>query len=128
MLKRNSAILDTNVIVRFLVADDPENYKKSLQIFSDINDGKIKALLLDAVVAETVYVLLKMYKVSKEKIAEKLLAIARNKHIVINQKPNVISALEMYSKTNFDFIDCLVKSYAENNDLELVSFDKKLIR
>ena len=128
MLKRNSAILDTNVIVRFLVGDDPENYKKSLQIFSDINDGKIKALLLDAVVAETVFVLLKVYKVSKEKIAEKLLAIARNKHIVINQKPNVISALEMYCKTNFDFIDCLVKSYAENNDLELLSFDKKLIR
>lgn len=127
MLKKNTAILDTNVIIRFLIGDDPVNYKKSVQIFSDIDNGKINALLLDAVVAEAVYVLMKVYKVTKNKVTEKLSAIVQNKNILINDKPSMIKALALFTQSNLDFIDCLVKAYSELNNLKLLSFDKKLL-
>lgn len=127
MLKKNTAILDTNVIIRFLIGDDRANYKKSVQIFSDIDNGKINALLLDAVIAEAVYVLMKVYKVTKNKVTEKLSAIVQNKNILINDKPSMIKALALFTQSNLDFIDCLVKAYSELNNLKLLSFDKKLL-
>jgi predicted nucleic-acid-binding protein len=128
MLKKNLAILDTNVIIRFLIGDDPVDYKKSVQIFSDIDIGKIKAVILDAVLAESVYVLIKIYKITKDKVVEKLSAIVQNKNILINDKPSMIKALIYFNQSNLDFIDCLVKAYSEYNNLELLSFDKKLVR
>ena len=60
MSKKNLIVLDTNVIILFLVGDDKALYEKSAKIFSDIENDSIKAIIMESGLAETVFVLEKV--------------------------------------------------------------------
>ena len=52
--------IDTNVLLRYLLADDDTQYKKARSII----EGKMPVLITDAVLAETVWALTgKRYKI-----------------------------------------------------------------
>jgi len=126
MLKKNLVVLDTNVILRFLIGDNQQLYEKSVKIFSDIENDHIKAILLESVIAETVFVLEKVYKVERKLITELLLKILDLKGVRNSNKQIYRQALEVYQSKNIDIVDCLICAYSVLNDIEVVSFDKDL--
>lgn len=121
----NSIILDTNVIIRLLTADDKIKQEKVVRLFEKIKEEKITAFIHDVIFAEVVFVLVskKLYGLSKHKIQALLLPIVNLTNVKFNNKKGIKRALELFVKYNIDFEDALIASDAENKKTEIVSFD-----
>ena len=60
--------IDTNVLVRFIVRDDPDQARVASRLINDVLSSEDKGFISSVVVCELVWVLRKVLKVPKEKI------------------------------------------------------------
>ena len=67
--EKKLVIIDTNVILRYLLCDHKELYKKAEEIFNQILLRELKAFIPTFIVAEVVYILQKLYKVDRKVIS-----------------------------------------------------------
>lgn len=119
-------IIDTNIIIRFLVWDDEELYKKSYEIFRQIENDEIEVVITEWVVLECLYVLEKIYEISKIEIIDKLKMILFLDNVINSDKLEIIEALNLVIYEKIDFINAIIITKAKYNNLEVVSFDKKI--
>jgi len=124
----NKILLDTNVIIRFLTRDHEEYYHKSVEVFRDIESGKIEALLMDFILAEVIYVLKRIYKYSKNDIASVLKKLLLYKNLYTENKLITFEALEIYADKNIDFADAMLCAKQKLEGFEITSFDKDIER
>ncbi|MGC8735013.1 MAG: PIN domain-containing protein [bacterium] len=117
-------IIDTNVVLRYLLKDHQEFYAKSEELFKSAISGKAKLYILQSVVAEVVYVLLKLYKVDKDTIVDTLLKLLSLKGVEVQDYEQTMSALEIFRSRNLDFVDCILCAYSKR--YKVFSFDNKL--
>ena len=114
-------MLDTNMILRYLLNDNQEMADKAEQY---INDGD--ALITIEVIAEVVYVLKGVYSMERDKIAD---TVKRFLELVSCQEMDVLKlALDTYAERNLDFVDCVLYGYHAVKDIEIATFDKKLLK
>ena len=52
--------------------------------------------------------------------------MAKKSEDEIEHKKTVIQAVKIFSKTNLDFVDCILIAYKNIENAEVFSFDKKL--
>jgi len=57
-------LIDTNIIIRFLVGDHEEHLIESTRIFEEIESGEIEVEILDVVLMDTLFVLTKFYLIT----------------------------------------------------------------
>lgn len=126
MLKKNTTLLDANVIIRFLMADNHQLFQKAKKIFRQIEKGLLHVHINEFILCEVVYVLLKVYIIDKEKICNTLLSILEMKNINMENKQAAINALDIYKNNSVDFADSLLISYNHTNKADIISFDKKI--
>jgi len=81
-LKKNFYLIDTNIVIRFLTRDHQELSNKSAEIFKKIEKGEIKAKITESVLAEIVYVIMKIYGKDREYTADVINKILALKGIV----------------------------------------------
>lgn len=126
MAKRKSvASLDANVVLRYLLADVPEQTRRAEAIFSTAT----KLHIADAVLAEVVFVLEKIYKLERDIVVLNIKTIVN--HPVCNcNRPLFGLALELYlTKPQLSIVDCMALGYARlNNATPLYTFDAVLIK
>jgi len=111
--------IDTNYIVRYLVNDNEE--------MADIAEELIlnkELFIANEILAEVVYVLLGVYEVSREEVANQLLELISFENITTSNAKVITNAFEIFKSKNLDFVDCLLCAYSEDD--EIVTFDKKL--
>ncbi len=122
----NYIILDTNIIIRFITADDKIKQEKAARLFEKIKEGKITAFIHDVIFAEIVFVLVskKLYNLPKNKIQALLLPIVNLTNIKLNSKKRIKRALELFVKYSIDFEDALIATDAQNKKTEIISFDR----
>ena len=119
---------DTNTIVRYLVKDDIVLYEKSKTFFDKVKSGNIRAVILESVIVECIYVLTKVYKVPKDKAADSLMDILHYRGVANNDRDELIEALAIFSENpSIYIVDCVLCSKARNSDMPLFTFDKALI-
>lgn len=117
--------IDANVIVRYLVQDDPKLTPKAVAIMEAIQDDKIKAACDPIMVGEAVWVLSSVYKLSPERIAEGLQPILQSSSLVLPNRERYLAALRLYSTTVPHFGDaCLCATAMEQCEGRVLSFDK----
>ncbi|HHO48852.1 MAG TPA: type II toxin-antitoxin system VapC family toxin [Desulfobacteraceae bacterium] len=119
---------DTNALLRYLLRDNPVQYEEAERYFDSIRTGGKKALLLESVLVECVYVLTKFYQVPKSEAVEALSALLRYKGIVNDDKDILLDALALFAAENIDLVDCILLAAARHTQIRLFSFDKKLIK
>lgn len=119
-------ILDTNIIIRFLIWDDENLYKKSFEIFRQIENNEIEVVITEWVVLECLYVLEKFYEIPKLEVVDKLKMILFLDNVINSDKLEIIEALNLVIYEKIDFIDAIVITKAKYNDLDVISFDKKI--
>jgi predicted nucleic-acid-binding protein len=117
---------DTNAVLRYLLKDDQAQFEQAEHYFESVRTGQEKALLLESVMVECVYVLTKFYRVPKGEAADSLSALLRYKGFVNNDKDSLLEALALLASENIDLVDCVLVAAASHNDMKLFSFDKKL--
>jgi len=125
---RTSSIPDTNAIIRYLVRDVPEQCAEIEPWFEKVRTGKEKALLLESVLVESVYILTKYYKVPKNETAESLIGLLHYKGLINDDKDVLDAALTLFAESGLDPVDCLVLARARRDNLHVVTFDKALKR
>lgn len=112
-------LLDANYILRFLLKDNLEMYEISKECIIN-NDCTITSEVL----AEVVFVLLKVYKAEKQDISKSLIDILKYDSIIMNDKNTIIKSLEIFKIKNLDFVDCVL--CAKSKQYTIKTFDKKL--
>lgn len=115
-----SLLIDTNVILRFLLQDNPELSAKATELI--VNE---QTCCLDAVVCEVVYVLGGVYKMDRIEIAELLFKIFDNDIISPENKPIILKTLSIFKETKMDFVDCLLIANHLVTHQPIFAFDKK---
>ena len=75
-------IIDTNVILRFFLADDEKQFPGACEFIQALEAGNDEALLTEMVFAEVVWVLQKVYAVPRAEIALKFSRIIQGLGII----------------------------------------------
>ena len=129
MPPRKALILDTNVILRFLLGDVPELYEKAYRVFQQVEEGKLQVLLTDIVLSECVWVLEKFYGLSREQIVEKLSVLLQAEAILTETpKPALKEGLSTWKASSLDWADALLVAKAMSRDTKLITFDGEIAR
>lgn len=112
-------MLDTNMILRYLLDDNAEMASMAEQI---IQKGNVWVSI--EIMAEVVYVLKGVYGVERQKIGEKLIDFLNE---VSMEEPEVLKlGIKTYAEHNLDFPDCVLYAYNRVKGYEIKTFDKKL--
>ena len=119
-------LIDANVILRYLLKDDPDLYARSSQSLENVRTGEQAAIILESVLVECVYVLLKVYNVERETIADRLIGLLSYSGIANPDKKVLIQALMSFAKTRLSMVDCLLLSRATLEGHEIITFDEAL--
>jgi len=118
------ALLDTNVIIRFLVSDDSPKYGNLYSFFEALENGEIKVELKLIVLFQVIFVLKSFYKAPKEKIAEGITDLLKYKGIAVRNKSVVRKMLEIWRNNNLDIVDCYLIACLESDKQNLIySYD-----
>ena len=126
MKKPARSLPDTNTIVRYLVGDDQLQHAKAKEFFDKVKQGGTKAVILESVITECVYVLTKIYKVPRDRAAGSLIDILRYKGIANDDQRELIQALTLFSDKGLDIVDCILCSHAASSGDHLFTFDADL--
>lgn len=117
--------IDTNIIVRLIVGDDPKNYRKAKKLLSQKNKVFV---FEDAAMMEVVYVLSgKEYNYSREKVATGISFISSFDNLYFN-KGLIEEALNLYvGHPKLSFVDCyLAAATTLSGETPLWTCDHKL--
>ncbi len=122
------SLVDTNVILRYLLQDDAALFEEASTILENVKTGQEKIIILESVLTECVYVLLKVYKINRSTIAKNLRMLFHYKGIANPDKLDLIDSIDIFSQTNLSFVDCILCAKSRNNSMPLHTFDKELAR
>jgi len=114
--------LDTNVLVRLLVNDDPAQAEQAAALI----DASAACFVPFTVVLELEWVLRGAYQLSRETIIGALRGLIAIRHLHLEQEEQVLQALEAYGR-GLDFADALHLLRSEGC-AALVSFDRAFVR
>ncbi|MEK7850873.1 MAG: PIN domain-containing protein [Deltaproteobacteria bacterium] len=128
MRRHVNSLPDTNAIVRYLVKDEPNLFKRAKDFFDQVKGGSEKAIILESVIAECIYVLTKIYKVPKKKAADSLIDILHYKGIINEDREELIAALNAFANSGLDIVDCILWAKSNSGMCRLFSFDEDLNR
>ncbi len=119
-------IVDTNILLRFLLRDIEDQYQKSKTLFEKAANRKIKLLVPQIVIFEIEFALRKFYGFEKGDVIERLEALVSASYLKVETREVFLASLNIYQSKNISFVDCFLKSYAEVKNATLASFDKKI--
>ncbi|MFZ3122027.1 MAG: PIN domain-containing protein [Thermodesulfovibrionales bacterium] len=126
MKRPAESLPDTNTIVRYLVADDAALHAKAKDFFDKVKHGSVKAVILESVIAECIYVLTKIYKVPRDRAAGSLIDLLHYKGIANGDQQELIRALTLFSERGLDIVDCILCAKAAAAGDHLFTFDADL--
>ena len=120
--------VDTNVLVRYLVRDDPEQAEAARALLQSATAAR-PAYVCREVVVELVWVLERAYGCSKERIATILEELVATEGLVVEAADDVARAAFRYRSEAAGFSDLMVLAAAERAAaLPVYTFDRKAVR
>jgi predicted nucleic-acid-binding protein len=121
-------VIDTNIVLRYLLADEPEFYRRATVLMGDVQAGRRKAYMAESAAAECILVLTKFYKVPKEEAAMKLAALLDYKGFTGENLPILRDALSTFIAHKIAFVDAVLLATARHKGWHLETFDKTLAK
>ena len=117
--------LDTNVLVRYIMQDDPRQSGKATAIVESL-DGVGSAYITLVSMVELVWVLTVSYALTRAQVSLALDGILRTKQFKIENADQVIRALRVFKLGMSDFADCLIERSSNSAGCaKTVTFDVK---
>jgi predicted nucleic-acid-binding protein len=116
-------LVDTNLIVRYLVQDHEKHAKAAGKLFDACDRGDVVIVVLPTVLAECVFVLESFYENPRGDIASALGRLISSPGVEIDAAIH-LDALDRYRKTKVHFVDCLIAATAATENMPVASFDQ----
>lgn len=117
-------LVDTNLIVRYLVQDHEKHAKAAGRLFEASDHGDLVIVVLPTVLAECVFVLESFYEHPREDIATALSTLISSPGVEIIEAAVHLDALDRYRKTNVHFVDCVIAATALAENITVATFDQ----
>jgi len=113
--------VDTNIIIRLLTQDDPEQASRAKNVFADK-----QIFIADTVLLETEWVLRFAYGFAPKAIYQAIMNLLGLPNVHVARPDMLYQALQIY-KAGLDFADAMHLA-ANSNCPALLTFDKAFIR
>lgn len=120
-------ILDTNVLVRFLVGDTPAHQRQAEAWFEEARNRKRTLVVDPIVIAETSFVLESVYKKDRQEIADALEVFVSQRWLRVESRRELV-ALWMWYRRGLHFVDSFLLAWSQIHHGEVLTFDKKLAK
>ena len=126
MDKTKRIVIDTNLLIRYLVNDDSRKAQIVDTLLKKAGKGDVQVLLPSIVIAELVWVLESFYRMETAEIAELVDSILNTPGLTVSDDSIVRSALKRYRTKGVDLVDAWIAAFAqEKGASEIHTFDKK---
>ena len=121
--------LDTNVLVRYLVQDDPAQSARANQLMENELSEEEPGFVGLVVLAETSWVLQRLYSATASEIRETVADLLGTSQFVVENRDAVTHALAKTQDNNCAFADALIAASAVGAGCaSVVSFDRGAVR
>lgn len=118
--------LDTNVLVRFLVQDDPRQGRVAADLIASLSESH-PGYICREVLVELVWVFERAYKMKRTQIAPVIEGILASREFVVETPERVGLALSRYAAGGAGFADRMIWLAGEEAGAgHLVTFDREL--
>ncbi len=123
---RITAVVDTNLLVRYLTEDDPVKAKAVDDLLALAEQGRERLLVPSVVIAELVWVLESYYKMGTDQVVELVEAMLSTPGLEVQDASLIRAALVTYLTAKVDFIDAWIMEFARKKKADRVyTFDKR---
>jgi predicted nucleic acid-binding protein len=121
--------LDTNVLLRHLLADHPEQSPKATEFLARIERGDVTVRTSELVVFELVFTLQRQYHQPRSRIRAAVLSLLELPGIVLPGKRRFRRVFDLYTEANLPFADAYHVVLMERlKTQEVASFDQHFDR
>jgi predicted nucleic-acid-binding protein len=103
--------LDTNVIVRYIMLDDPKQSAKAIHLIESL-DADHQGFISVVSMIELYWVLSACYELTRDQMVQAFDGLLRTKEIVVDRADQVHRALRVFENGKADFADCLIERTA----------------
>ena len=103
--------LDTTVLVRYIMQDDPKQSPKASSLIESLNSENPGFITVVSVV-ELYWVLTSSYGLTGQQVKQALEVLLRTKQIIVDRADQVLRALRVFDDGKADFADCLIERTA----------------
>lgn len=118
--------IDTNILVRFLVADDEFQAEKVYDIFKEAESNKNELFVPILVILELIWVLESAYEISREEIVDSISELLLMPILKFENQSVVQQFIHTAQGNRYDLSDLLIaRSAAEQGCEAVITFDKK---
>jgi predicted nucleic-acid-binding protein len=118
--------IDTNIFLRFLTNDIPEQAQAVEEVLKRANKGEIDLYTSVLTLAEIVWTLESYYELPREDIRDKVIAILNTPGLHIEEADRLAQAVTLYADLNIDFIDAYNAVWMRDQGLsKVITFDIK---
>lgn len=121
---RQHRLIDTNLIVRYLVQDHERHARAAGKLFEACDRGDLLIVVLPVVLAECVFVLESFYGHPRADIASTLGRLISSRGVEIDEPGVHLDALSRYGTTRAHFVDCLIAATAVAYDVAVSTLDQ----
>ena len=120
-------VVDANIILRYLLQDDPKQSPKADRMMEMIQDEQVSAVCDPVTLAEVVWVLSAHYGISRDKIVAGLAPLIKAPCFELTEKNRYLLALEFFAASAVHYGDaCACADALELSGGRILSFDRKL--
>ena len=120
--------LDTNVLVRFLTQDDPDQGRMASDLIGGLTEQN-PGFVAREVLVELVWVLERSYRYERSEIARVLEGLLSASELKIEDGDGVGAVLQLYEGKGFGFSDLMIRQAARRAGAVVVkTFDRKAAR
>ena len=120
--------VDTNVIVRYLVADDPGQAEAARSLLGQLTPDN-PGFICREVVIEAAWVLERSYRFPRKRIAEVLMDLTASDSLVVENADDVVAAAHRYRQGRVGFSDMMILAAGKRaGAAPLYTFDRRLAR
>lgn len=117
--------LDTNILVRYLVQDDPKQAALAEQLINSLDSNDQRGFISLVVLAELVWVLESRFDVAREQVRMIVQELLDSSDLLIESADLVRQALRACVAQRVDFADCLIERNANYHGAALTyTFDQ----
>jgi predicted nucleic-acid-binding protein len=117
--------LDTNVIVRYVVQDDPKQSPAATRLFERTISPEMPGFVTGIVLCEVAWVLAECYEADRKRIREVIEGLLTAKQIAVESPEAAWKALRAWDASSADFADALIGQVVlEHGGKKTVTFDR----
>ena len=120
--------LDTNVILRCLLRDDPNQAKKAKALVGRLARDDERAYVSDVVLCEVVWVLRSAYGFGRSQIGAVLRQLIAARQLAFDSTDRLLRAIRAFDTGKGDFADYVIREHGRDAGCEGVrTFDEALL-